>query len=146
MRVVLDTNVVISRYLSPNEHPARIFQYWEEGAFTLLLSEPILTEYERVFSYPYIRQHLSLTDQEIARIIEGFATFSELVTPREQLRVVDADPDDDKFIECAVSGKADYIVSGNKHLSDIHEYEGIQILTPAQFILVLEREMREKAA
>ena len=146
MRVVLDTNFVISRYLSPSGPPAHIFHYWEQGAFTLVVSEPILAEIERVFSYPRINDKLKLSDQAIAGIIDGFATFGELVTPTQRLHVVEADPDDDKLIECAVAGKADYLVSGNDHLTDIKEYEGIQILTPAQFVLVLEREARRKAA
>ena len=147
MRVVLDTNIVISCYLSPYGPPAHIFQYWEQGAFTLVVSEPILTEIERVFSYPRINKRLRLSDKEIAGIVAGLATFGELVTPQQRLHVVKADPDDDMFIECAVEGKADYLVSGNtKHLTNLKEYQGIQILTPAQFVLVLEREARRKAA
>src|SRR6266545_5979254 len=147
MRVVLDTNTIISRYLSPSGTPARIFQYWEQGAFTLVVSEPILVEIERVFFYPRINKRLRLSDKAIAGIVAGFATFGELVTPQQRLRVVEADPDDDMFIECAVEGKADYLVSGNtKHLTNLKEYQGIQILTPAQFVLVLERETRRKAA
>jgi predicted nucleic acid-binding protein len=87
-----------------------------------------------------------LSSTEIARIIEGFATFGELVTPRQHLHIVKADPDDDMLIECAVAGQADYLVSGNDHLLDIKEYEGIQILPPAQFILLLEGEAKRKAA
>jgi len=146
MRVVLDTNTFISRYLSPAGTPARIFHYWEQGAFTLVISEPIRTEIERVFSYPRINKRLRLSDKEIAGIVTGFATFGELVTPEQRLHVVEADPDDDMFIECAVEGKADYLVSGDPHLTDIKEYEGIHILTPAQFVQVLEREARRKAA
>ena len=146
MRVVLDTNCIISRYLSPSGTPAHIFQYWEQGAFTLVISEPILAEIERVFSYPRINNRLRLSDKEIAGIVAGLATFGELVSPEQRLHVVEADPDDDMFIECAVEGKADYLVSGDPHLTDIKEYQGIQILTPAQFILVLEREARRKAA
>jgi putative PIN family toxin of toxin-antitoxin system len=147
MRVVLDTNTIISRYLSSSGPPAHIFQYWELGAFTLVISEPILAEIERVFSYPRINKRLRLGDKEIAGIVAGFATFGELVTPTQRLHVVEADPDDDMFIECAVEGKADYLVSGNtKHLTNLKEYQGIQILTPAQFVLVLEREARRKAA
>lgn len=147
MRVVLDTNIVISRYLSPSGPPAHIFQYWEQGAFTLLVSEPILLEYDKVFSYPHINNKLRLSAEEIAKITEGFATFGELVAPKQRLRVVEADPDDDMLIECAVEGKADYLVSGNKkHLTEMKEYQGIQILTPAQFVLILEREAQGKAA
>ena len=147
MRVVLDTNIVISRYLSPSGTPARIFQYWEQGAFTLVISEPIPTEIERVFFYPRISSRLRLSDKEIAGIVAGFARFGELVAPQQRLHVVEADPDDDMFIECAAEGKADYLVSGNtKHLTNLKEYQGIQILTPAQFVQVLEREARRKAA
>ncbi len=111
-----------------------------------MVSEPILVEIERVFFYPRINKRLRLSDKAIAGIVAGFATFGELVTPQQRLRVVEADPDDDMFIECAVEGKADYLVSGDPHLTDIKEYEGIQILTPAQFVILLEREARRKAA
>jgi putative PIN family toxin of toxin-antitoxin system len=146
MRVVLDTNTVISRYLSPSGTPARIFEYWEHGAFTLLISEPILAEIERVFSYPRINKRLGLSAKEIAGLVAGFATFGELVTPQQRLRVVEDDPNDDMLIECAIEGKAGYLVSGDPHLTEIQEYEGIQILRPAQFVLVLEQEARRKAA
>jgi uncharacterized protein len=147
MRVVLDTNTIISRYLSPSGSPARILQYWEHGAFTLLVSDPILSEIERVFSYPRINDRLKLSDAEIGEIVKGLATFGELVTPKHHLQAVEANPDDDKFIECAVEGKADYLVSGNtKHLNVMQEYQGIPILQAAEFVLVLEREARRKAA
>jgi putative PIN family toxin of toxin-antitoxin system len=112
-----------------------------------LVSDPILLEYEQVFSYPRINNRLRLSDKEIAGIVAGFATFGELVTPQQRLHVVEADPNDDMFIECAVEGKADYLVSGNtKHLTNMKEYQGIQILRPAQFVLVLEREACRKVA
>src|SRR4051794_31319916 len=107
MRVVLDTNSIISGYLSPAGPPAHILRFWEQGAFTLVISDPILAEIERVFHYRHINSRLGLSDKDIATIVAGFATFGELVTPEQRLHVVEADPDDDMFIECAVEGKAD---------------------------------------
>lgn len=57
------------------------------------------------------------------------------------MRVVEADPDDDMLIECAVEGKADYLVTGNtKHFANLREYQGIQILTSAEFVLLMQKE------
>ena len=146
MRVVLDTNVVVSRYLSPFGPPTHIFDAWHKKQFDLLVSPPILDEYERALKYPHVRAKHQLPDEEIAGIIEGFANAAKVVTPKTHLTVIKADPDDDKFLECAVEGQASYIVSGNKHLYELKTYKGIQIFTPTQFILILEQEVHKKAA
>ena len=59
--------------------------------------------------------------------------MAELVTPEMDLEAVEDDPDDDKILECAVAGNADYIVSGDSHLLDIEEYRGVEIVSPDEF-------------
>lgn len=139
MRVVLDTNIVVSRYLSPLGNPARLLTLWEEGVFDLAVSEPILAEYQRVLAYPRIRARHQMTDEEIAAVVDGFRTFALVVEPTVTLDVIQDDPSDNKFIECALAAGAEYVVSGDPHLLGVGQYEDIQILRPADFRIVLER-------
>src|SRR6266487_2799286 len=97
-------------------------------------------EYERALKYPHVRAKHKMNDTEIGEIIEGFAELAKIVQPKKHLTVITADPDDDKFLECAAEGKATYIVSGNKHLYDLKAYKGIQIFKPAEFVMLLEQE------
>jgi len=62
---------------------------------------------------------------------------SEIVVPKEKLHIVYKDPTDNKIVECAVAGNADYIVSGDKHLLDLKRYGGIDIISPARFLKLL---------
>src|SRR5919202_1831035 len=102
MRVVVDTNVVVSRYVAPRGRPAQVLNHWQQGDFDLLVSEPILREYERVLGYDHVRTRHLMSDEEITDIIEDFGEFAIVVDPSEKLAVVKDDPDDDKFLECAV--------------------------------------------
>jgi putative PIN family toxin of toxin-antitoxin system len=138
MKVVLDTNIVVSRYLSPLGNPARLLTMWEKGVFDLVVSEPILTEYQRVLAYPRIRDRHQMTDEEIAAVVDGFRSFAVLVEPTVSLNVVQNDPSDNTFVEYALAAGAEYVVSGDPHLLRIGHYEEIQILRPAEFRLLLE--------
>jgi hypothetical protein len=73
-------------------------------------------------------------------LIELITINSTIITPKPLKKPISQDPDDDKFIACAVSGKADYSVSGDKHLLDIALYQGINILSPSRFI---ERSLKD---
>lgn len=134
MRVVLDTNVVASRYVSPIGPPARIFSLWETNEFELIISEAILAEYKRVLMYPHLQARHRMDDQQIDVELNDLRRFATVVEVDITLTVITEDPSDNKFVECAVAGDADYIVSGDKHLLDLGEYRGIQILSPAIFL------------
>lgn len=139
MRVVLDTNVIVSALLSPTGVPARIVTAWQQERFELLVSESILSEYERALNYDRVRTRHRLDATEIAVLIDGFRQFAILVAEIEPLHVVQDDPEDDKFLACAVTGRATYIVSGDTHLRDLELYQGVSILTPNAFLEVLSR-------
>jgi len=134
IKVVLDTNVFVSSFFGGN--PRRIIDLWKTGEITLCLSKPIMDEYVEVL------RRLGLQDErELEELLELFArgfhvTFTAK-TPR--LHVVEKDPDDDKFIECAVALKADCIVSGDKSLTAIQEYMNIKITSPRDFIASYKR-------
>jgi putative PIN family toxin of toxin-antitoxin system len=113
-------------------------QRWEEEAFTLLVSEPVLEEYRRVFGYERLRKLHRLSEQEIEEVIGRFRSFAELIEVTAALRVVPDDPDDDKFVECAAIGGAEYLISGNSHLLKVKRYQDTEILSPANFLTLLE--------
>lgn len=130
MRVVLDTNAVVSALLFSGIS-SELVSLWQKGSITLLLSREILNEYLRVFSYP----KFELSEEEIKELIqEEILPYAEVVKPKRRLRVVQRDPSDNKFIECAVAGKARVIISGDKDLSSLGRYRRIRIQSPAQFL------------
>ena len=129
IKVVVDTNVFVSSFFGGN--PRKIVDLWKSGQLTLCLSKPIMDEYVEVL------QRLGLkNERELSELLSLFAhgfhiTFSAK-TPK--LHLVEEDPDDDKFIECAVALKADFIISGDKSLVAIQDYMGIRIVTPKEFV------------
>lgn len=137
MRAVVDINVFVARLLAPVGAPTQVFDLWEAQAFDLVVSEPILVEYARVLAYPHLARRLQLDAPAIAELIAALRQLAILVEPTESLTVIESDPADDRFLDCAVEGGAEYIVSGDKHLLQLVEYRGIQILPPAAFVTLL---------
>ena len=130
MRVVLDTNTLISALLFHGT-ASRLVALWQSGRFTLLVSRAILEEYLRVLAYPKFR----LTDQDIRGLVEE-EVLPYVVTVRVRLRlsVVRRDPEDNKFLECAVAGRAEYLVTGDQDLRELDSYRGVTILTVGEFL------------
>lgn len=134
MRVVVDTNVFVSALLSPQGIPSQLFQYWELHYFDLLVAEESMAELERVLHYPKVRKGLRSTDAELAEFVRLFKAKGLLVAPQETIRAITTDVSDNLYLEIAVAGDAQYIVSGDKHLLHLQEYQGIPIITPAEFL------------
>ena len=130
MRVVLDTNAVVSALLFSGIS-SKLVSLWQKGSITPLLSRPVLDEYLRVLSYP----KFELSEKEIKELIqEEILPYTEVVKPKRRLRVVQRDPSDNKFLECAVAGNARVIISGDKDLLSLRRYRQIRIQSPAQFL------------
>lgn len=134
MRVVLDTNVLVSRFLSPSGPPAQVFDLWEKQTFQLVVSDPILQEYRRVLLYKDIAERHGLSDEEVGELIEAMKYLALVVNPKITITAIARDPSDNKFLECALAGEAEFIVSGDPHLLDLGRYEGIEIVSPAAFL------------
>lgn len=81
-----------------------------------------------------LRHKFGFSENHIRAVVHDVRGFAERVEISSALKVVAADPDDDKFVECAVVGKAKAIVSGDHHLLDLGQYEGIPIMSPAEFV------------
>ena len=130
MRVVLDTNTVISSLLFSGT-ASHLVPLWQSRKITVLVSKEIVEEYLRVLAYP--KFHLG--DQEIRRLLEGdLLPFVKTIRVRRRLAVVKRDPEDNKFIECAVAGRAQYLVTGDRDLRELGSYGGVLILTVAEFL------------
>jgi putative PIN family toxin of toxin-antitoxin system len=134
MRVVVDTNVFVSALLSSQGVPSQLFRYWELRYFDLLISEKSMEELARVLHYPKVRKGIHSTDAELAEYVRLFKKRGVLITSQETIRAIPADVSDNIYLEIAVAGEADYIVSGDKHLLKLQEYRGIAILTPVAFL------------
>ena len=131
MRVVLDTNVLVSALLFGGV-ASELVALWQKSDITILLSRNILEEYFQVLAYP----KFELSKEEIREIIEGeLLPFVQIIKPRIRLKVVKRDSSDDKFLECAVAGKASVLIYGDKELLRLgRNYHAIQILSPSQFL------------
>jgi hypothetical protein len=130
VRVVLDTNAVISALLFSGVS-SKLVSLWQDGLVTPLLSREILDEYLRVLSY----RKFELSEKEIKELIqEEILPYAEVVKPKRRLRVIRRDPADNKFLECAVAGKAGVIISGDKDLLSLGQYRKIRIQSPGQFL------------
>ena len=129
MRVVIDTNVFVSSFLGGN--PRKIIDLWKEGRIFLCLSKAVLDEYMEVL----LRLGLE-KEKELGELLSLFGsgynlTFT-MTTPT--LNVVDRDPDDDEFIECAVALEADFIISADQALLEIEEFGAVRIVSSKEFL------------
>jgi putative PIN family toxin of toxin-antitoxin system len=129
MKVVIDTNVFVSSFYGGN--PRKIIDLWKKGNINLCLSKDILEEYVDVLQRVGLKE-----EEEIEELLSLFAKGVNIIftTRTPEIRVVEDDPDDDKFIECAVALKAEVIITGDKVLRGIGEHMGIEILTPQEFL------------
>ena len=134
MRVVLDANQFISAVLVPYGHPAQILHAWREGRFELVISPPILAEVRRVLLYPRLQRKHGWGEADADDFLDGLRAAALVVPGKLLLRVVPEDPTDDKYVSCAMEAGAEYIVSGDKHLKRLGNYQGIKIVTPAEFL------------
>lgn len=140
MKVVLDTNVVVSALVSPHGSPAAVLAAWRGDRIEGLTSSATLAELARVLERPRIAGQLGWGERARSRFLAELAASSRSIEPDLTVTAITADPSDNMFLELAVAGAADYIVSGDAHLTSLGSYEGIPILTPAQFLAVLDLE------
>ena len=135
MKVVVDTNIYVSSFFGGN--PKRIIDYWKNSEITICLSKSIVEEYINVLT------RMDLGDERgLIELLELFRKgFNCLFTTQPQsLRIVERDPDDNKFIECAVATNAKYIITGDKDLLEIKSYFDLKIITPSFFLKLMKNQ------
>lgn len=138
MRIVLDTNVVVSALLWGGT-PYRLIQAAVEGAVTLCTSPALLAELRDVLAREPLASRLERQSSSVEEALALYAGLAISVSPQAAPRVIAADPDDDHVVAAAVAAKADLVVSGDRHLRALGAHQGITILTPAQALARLAR-------
>lgn len=131
--VVIDTNVAVSALLF-GEKPGQLVSHWQEGRIRPYASEAIMAEYLRVLAYP----RFDLSENDIAYLIyRQILPFFEIVQVQSTESVVSGDPEDDKFLHCAVAAAARFIISGDHHLLGFSSHKSIPIVTVSAFLEVI---------
>jgi putative PIN family toxin of toxin-antitoxin system len=136
MRVVLDTNVVVSAVMSARGAPNAIVRAWANDEFQWLVNASIIAEYADVLTRPDIIRYIRLTTAEIEHLLAALSACEHVSEHDPVTGAVAADPDDEPFLTCAVHGNADVLVSGDAHLTALKAYRGIPIVTPAVFLIM----------
>ena len=129
MKIILDTNVLISGIFFKGP-PYQILKMWRDGEVDLISSEEIFQEYLSVCE----RLHEKYPIIDFKEIIDLIAINAHFYEQKNINQQITADPDDDKFITCALAAGVKLIISGDKHLLDVNGYQEIQVITPAEFI------------
>jgi hypothetical protein len=129
LRVVLDTNVLISAILFGGK-PRQILEKAIRGEIRLCLSEPILEELKGVLQ----RSKFDYSPEMIQFILTELMSIADFVNPSETLNVVLEDSEDNRILECAVEAKVNYIISGDLHLLKLNRYRNIEVLNVAAFL------------
>ena len=140
MRVVLDTHVFVSGLITPTSPPGRILDHWQASPWELLLSEATMAELSAVLGRPEVAKYFRRSPEWIGEFLARTRERAVFVEPAV-VRVILADPPDDLILGTTVAGAADYLVSGNAHLLDLGRFRGIPIVTPRQFLDVLDSDL-----
>jgi putative PIN family toxin of toxin-antitoxin system len=129
VKVVIDTNVFVSSVFGGL--PRQVVELWFDGRLTLCLSEPIVMEYQRV-----LREIGAVSEAEERALIEAFASGEGVLYTADPPAVerVSSDPDDDKFLACALELEVECVASGDSDLLELESYMGIPIFTPRQLL------------
>ncbi len=129
LRVVIDTNIFISSFFGGA--PREIIDLWKTGQITICLTQEIVEEYIKVLNRLGLKDKSEITN--LTKLFaEGFNSIFTTKTPN--LNIIKDDPDDNKFLECAVALESKIIISGDKHLKDIKRYINIEIMSPREFL------------
>jgi len=135
LKLVIDTNIFVSGVLVEGGNPSVIIKAWKRTQkYQLFVTEEIIQEVLRVM------QRLNVNPDIIAdwdRVIRKNAIS---VIPTKKIEAIKDDPSDNKFLECAIEVSADYIVSGDKHLKGLKEFNGIKIVSAKEFLGILSKE------
>jgi len=131
IRIVLDTNTIISAIGWKHSKPRRILEACLSGKYLLVESPGLLKEFAAVMERPKFG---FIPEEQKKELVTRLINYCEIVEPTKKINIIKSDPSDNKVLECALEGKAQYIVSGDNHLLRLKVYMGIRIVTAAEFL------------
>ena len=132
LKVVIDTNTVISAPLSEEGNPAKIFELLLLEEINNFRSEEITNEIAEVFNREKIKKLIS--ENKTNFVIDSYKKVSKLVKPNIKLSIVKDDEDDNRILECAETANANYIISGDRHLLELKNHKNIKIVSTKEFL------------
>lgn len=133
MNIVLDTNTIISGLFWKGA-PRQLLDLARSGTFSLFTSPDLLAELSNVLERQKFSARIAQVSVSVEELVLGYASLAVTVRPHKINPVIKADPDDDKVLACAITAKAEIIVSGDSHLLDLKKYQGIKIITVNQVL------------
>ena len=119
MEVVLDTNVAVSAAINPKGPPAQIIKAWRAQSFTWVTCESLLAELEGTLRSPRLKRYIAWTDNELDDFLAAVRQLARIASPTRTIVIISTDPADNRVLEAAVAGGAEYIVSGDQALLDL---------------------------
>jgi putative PIN family toxin of toxin-antitoxin system len=143
IRALIDTNILVRAMLSPEGSVGPVVDFLRDGLYVFLYSEATLNEFVDVLGRPRMVHKYGITADEIDALSALVIRRGEPVKPSRSITVC-RDPKDNKFLEVAVAGRADVIVSGDKDLRILDPFEGIPIVEPAQFLRLLRKSLESE--
>ena len=133
MRAVVDTGVLVSALIRPQGMIGDVLRALRDGRFIPIYSTPMVVEIIDVLSRPKFRAKYHMQPDDMIALVNLLRLRGELVIPEQEITAC-RDPKDNKFLEAALAGNADVIVTGDDDLLVLHPFEGIDILRPAEFL------------
>lgn len=133
MRVVVDTGVLVSGLILPRGTIGNVLHALRDGRFVPIYSTPMMIEVINVLGRPKFQAKYQIQPNDIMELINLIRLRGELVIPKQMVTIC-RDPKDNKFLEAALAGEADSIVTGDDDLLVLHPFEGVDILRPAEFL------------
>ncbi|SRR6266849_8698513 len=144
MRVTLDTNVLVSSFISKRGHSADVLDLIATfDEITLVLSTGILDEFKDVMSRKEVARRFDYSKKDVSKFEAAIREVAEIVAVKSTFKAVREDPDDDVVVHTAVDGRSDYIVSGDRHLRELKRYRGVKIVSPNAFVTILTNRFGE---
>jgi putative PIN family toxin of toxin-antitoxin system len=139
-RIVIDTNILVSAILTTKGNPAKILKHVLEGKLNLIISPAILKETQQVLRYPRLVKLMKknkITMKEVYDFLDKMSKVAVITPGQLDIDAIPDDPADNKILACAMEGEADYIISGDHHLTDLKIFQGIKIMNPSTFLKII---------
>ena len=138
LKVVIDTNVLVSALLKPDSIPELIISLILENHMILFITEPIVAEYEEVLSRDKFR---SLDRNKVKGFLSRLKAQARWIKPQAHLDIIRIDREDNKFLECAQEAKADFLVTGNTKHFPFKKFQRTRIVSPAEFLSIIAEKL-----
>jgi putative PIN family toxin of toxin-antitoxin system len=135
LKIVIDTNIYISAIFWGGK-PREVIDLGRDNSVRIFTSSEIVNEISEK-----LRLKFKIPENEVSQILIDLSTFTFPVEVTKNYQVIHDDPDDDKFIDCAVQSDADYIVSGDRHLLNLGDYAGTKILKASEFLSIFREKV-----